>query len=430
MTFGGNFLFVLLYASCLSISWSQTNLWFPKTYDASLGWNQHCLGYKTILNQSSCSSCCAAAISSTLSARDCMRDGRNVLYSMMQIWDCTSQSASSSCTSGTNLKEMVEALSQYKSYLVNNSCSLYERPYEPDVERCTAVTQKVSINQSCGFSTELVSSVHSNEIFTGRQGLGVDLNGIVAANSLMAEILVNGPVVVVLQVSKHDWSSFINHTTGVFVPTLKTGEHVRHCLMVYGWGRDNQSGLEYWMVQNSFGPRWGYFGKGKIAKNYNWVENEWRGISTKQQSCFTASSVNTSCMPLLVFQQIKTLNQEQLAYDLDSYYYQSVVKAMSKFLTTHNYAFTLPVYVEENRISYLSNGEVAAITFFCSMALIFFIYITAWRFDLLVFSKRVSVTTANEGSNMFTFFDEEAKRSSDKFAKSLLQTQKIQNPFL
>jgi len=407
---------------------SPTNLWFPKTYDGSVGWDQGCLGYQTILDQKNCSSCCAAAIATTLSVRDCMRDGRNVLYSMMQIWDCTSSLAGSNCDSGTELKKMVNSLGSTEKYLVNDSCSSYDLPYDPNYSRCQMVRSRelvVSSNQtSCGFSSILQSSVYSNELEKRTERFEVDWNGIVAANSLMAEILVNGPVVAILDISNHDWGLFQNYTGGVFVPTYNTStassESTRHCLMVYGWGKDNQSGREYWMVQNSWGQRWGYRGRGRIVKNFNWLENEWRGISTKQSPCFPASpsTVNTSCMSRANFDFFQRLNQGQIAYNTDSSYYKALVQAMNEFLIfeVFRYQDREMVYESPRGLSYLSNGEVAAITFFCSIVVIFLIYTIAWKFDLFTFSKNVS-----SADNMLTFLDKEAKRSSEKFAKDLFQ---------
>lgn len=421
-------IFIILL--CLEKSTSQTNLWFPKTYDASIGWNQVCLGYKTILNQKNCSSCCAAALASTLSVRDCMRDGRNVLYSMMQIWDCTAQESGSKCDAGTNLKQMVISLGETQKYLVNDSCSTYQLPYEPSKERCYQVrNRELSFkNQSCGFSTTLKSSVFSNEMDVGHRGYGVNFNGIVAANSLMAEILVNGPVVVVLDVSKHDWNLFQNYSGGVFVPTLNgtADEFFRHCLMVYGWGKDNQSGREYWMVQNSWGMNWGNQGKGKIVKNFNWLENEWRGVSTQQNSCFTNYSINTSCMSRVEFDMLTMWNHEQLEYNINSVYYQSIALAMKQFLIWQFYENGKWTSVQNSGVSYFGNGEIVAITFCSSIIIIIWIYSLAWRFDFFKISQMSSSSFSYDNKSFFAIMESESKRNSDKFAKELLRMQNEQ----
>ena len=40
-----------------------------------------------------------------------------------------------------------------------------------------------------------------------------------------------------------------------------------HVVLVYGFGYDPPSGLDYWFCKNSFGPAWGEIGNLRIARD-------------------------------------------------------------------------------------------------------------------------------------------------------------------
>ena len=82
----------------------------PASYDSRSLWKEHCTRFSVIHNQGNCSSCCAMALSSAISARECMRDGRDIVYSAQQIWDCVGESASATCNDGAYLDNLIRSL--------------------------------------------------------------------------------------------------------------------------------------------------------------------------------------------------------------------------------------------------------------------------------------------------------------------------------
>lgn len=58
------------------------------------------------------------------------------------------------------------------------------------------------------------------------------------------------------------------YSGGVFSDDTCTGEPINHAIVIIGWGRDPDSGKDYWIIRNSWDTWWGMSG-------YGWIE---RGV--------------------------------------------------------------------------------------------------------------------------------------------------------
>jgi hypothetical protein len=230
------------------------------------------------------------AISSSLSSRECMRDGRDIAYSAQQIWDCAGPSALATCSNGSLLDLMILSLgrgARSSQSLIKGNCSLY-------AERDTNASKCKIASDGCSADADGHSQIEGSVFYDLLWYSGnTEFGAWAASKAMMSEIWANGPVVAVISLNEREYSLFGQNSylknKKVFVPlplndTLST-RFMRHCLTVYGWGQDEVTGLNYWLVQNSWGEEWGDGGTARILRGMNFLEVEWRGISTSPRPC-------------------------------------------------------------------------------------------------------------------------------------------------
>ena len=71
-------------------------------------------------------------------------------------------------------------------------------------------------------------------------------------SSLMAAVATMGPVVVAVAAS--GWGLY---RSGVYEDDKAETRDLNHAVVVEGYGTDQETGQKYWLVRNSWGPRWG-----------------------------------------------------------------------------------------------------------------------------------------------------------------------------
>jgi cathepsin B len=90
--------------------------------------------------------------------------------------------------------------------------------------------------------------------------------------NMQKEIMTNGPIQAAFKVYK----SFMNYKTGVYKKHIwELLPEGGHAVKIVGWG--TEAGSDYWLVANSWGPKWGLDGFFKIARGTNQCSIETMG---------------------------------------------------------------------------------------------------------------------------------------------------------
>jgi len=63
-----------------------------------------------------------------------------------------------------------------------------------------------------------------------------------------------------------EWAPFHSYTGGV-ITSPDCGETIDHGVLLIGYGTDQATGLDYWLVKNSWGSDWGENGHFRVLRS-------------------------------------------------------------------------------------------------------------------------------------------------------------------
>ncbi|XP_065344636.1 cathepsin L-like [Cloeon dipterum] len=111
------------------------------------------------------------------------------------------------------------------------------------------------INGTCRYNASQVGATAAGFMDIGRGD----------EDDLQAAVATMGPVSVVINAK----DSFRFYAEGVYYePECSSkDEDLNHALLVIGYGTDDKTGMDYWLVKNSWGTDWGDEGYAKMARN-------------------------------------------------------------------------------------------------------------------------------------------------------------------
>lgn len=84
--------------------------------------------------------------------------------------------------------------------------------------------------------------------------------------ALMEAVATVGPISVAIDAADE---KFQLYKEGVYVGKSCNKYNVNHAVLIVGYGTDSKTGLDYWLVKNSWGKKWGDKGYIKMVRNKN-----------------------------------------------------------------------------------------------------------------------------------------------------------------
>jgi C1A family cysteine protease len=182
-----------------------------------------------VKNQGKCGSCWSFSTAGPIEEHYAIKYGKEVVLAEQQLVDCSWAYGNNGCNGGL--------FANGYAYVLDYGLELNASyPYVANDTLCTYDPTKVVVK----------------------------ITGTIAATRSAAglkEALMNGPA----SISLHVGDSFRAYTSGIYNDaTCETA--VNHAVQSVGWGSDQASGLNYFIVRNSWGPTWGENGYIRIAE--------------------------------------------------------------------------------------------------------------------------------------------------------------------
>ncbi|CAG2104214.1 unnamed protein product [Medioppia subpectinata] len=228
----------------------------PDQFDSRDRWPE-CQSIKQIRDQGHCGSCWAIATVAAISDRICIASGGKQ-QPEISLEDLLTCGHIGGCIIGNSpirvwFHYIINGLVTGGDYDSHRGCKPYTIPpsdHTPVVYKPAPWCEPTCID---GYNKTYAADKYYGSVVYGYRNNNRDVQ---------RDIMTNGPVVAIFDW----WEDLEYYKSGVYhrVTDRPIGQHV---IKIIGWGRE--SGVDYWLVANSFGPKWGDHGFFKIRRGIN-----------------------------------------------------------------------------------------------------------------------------------------------------------------
>ena len=179
-----------------------------------------------VKDQGSCGSCWTFSTTGAVEAHHFLATGENVSLAPQQLVDCAGAFDNAGCNGG-----LPSHAFEYLHYFGGQMLEA-DYPYTAKDGKCVADAAKAAAT----VSSQVNITFEDEDMLVGAVGRF-------------------GPVSVAFQVA----SDFQHYSGGVYTSTVcgSGPEDVNHAVLAVGYDHDAESGLDYWIIKNSWGTEWG-----------------------------------------------------------------------------------------------------------------------------------------------------------------------------
>jgi len=192
-----------------------------------------------VKDQGQCGSCWSFSATGSVEGAVFLKTKKLVSLSEQQLMDCSVPEGDNSCEGGL----MDDAF----QFILDNKgiCEESAYPYVAKDEACKKTCKSVST--ITGFADVKYNPQKPND-----------------ETALMAAVMIQ-PVSIAIEA---DQSVFQLYNGGV-ITSSACGTNLDHGVLIIGYGTDNKTNVDYWLVKNSWGNKWGESGYVRLARNQN-----------------------------------------------------------------------------------------------------------------------------------------------------------------
>lgn len=242
----------------------------PASFDPRTTWGDMCPSLNEIRDQGSCGSCWAFGGAEAFTDRSCIQTqgAHTVDLSSQDVLSCC-RTCGMGCNGGYT--------GQTWSYFVNTGIStggLYDgtgcKPYSiqpcvhhsDDTSRVNCEDLPYSDTPAC--TSTCVAGYTTNTYANDKTQLSTSYKVPRSVASIQEELMTYGPAEAGFTV----YEDFLSYTGGVYYH-VSGRSHGGHAVKIMGWGTDADTGMDYWLIANSWNYDWGENGFFRIRRGTN-----------------------------------------------------------------------------------------------------------------------------------------------------------------